>query len=199
MLIASITMTTKSAQAQCPTGYTSHIIHNVNINFCLYDVELCVKCPTGPVPGFAEVKNITKLDIACSQTLNMQELIDAIEAMFCNWDYISTTICPDLQGPNCPAQGLPYRIAHALCWQAEVILDYGGNPVVWYHSCASSAICIEEFTVCFNGTEYIKTYTAPLHVDFGPPSCSLEAWQVPEPTLVGQITPCFLIHTICNP
>ena len=64
ILIVTFAITTVSAEAQCPTGYSSHTISSVSINSCLYDIEICYKCPTGPVPGFLEIKNITKLDLA---------------------------------------------------------------------------------------------------------------------------------------
>lgn len=190
-----------NTQAQCPVGYTQKTVF-IYIGPCLYQVDLCVKCPTGPVPGAVQIQGFFKKTTPpCLPSVGFQTALDAAEAQILNFDYINHILCENtVQGPPCPDQSDEVQVAHAVCWEAECKIE-DGVKYVYYRPCEGANSCVEKYTVCRNPDgSYSQTATYPPTIDGdGTVNCTLEAWEVTEPDVVGQISSCFISHTICNP
>jgi hypothetical protein len=197
-LIASVQL-----KAQCQSGYTP-MSKDIRIGECLYEVQLCVKCSAmGQLSGSVYLRGFFQKpeEDECTQTLTAQQVLDAIETIISNPDYYFSELCVNHNFfiPPCPDQSeeiVTFR--HSNCWRMRLI-NYFGNEIIMYEVC-DDAYCEETFTWCYDPIThtYNKTQIEGSPTQIGTPSCSLEAWQVNVPIIVGQYSECFIMHTICD-
>ncbi len=202
MLFLTMFALTGQAIAQCPTGYAPMQI-NVRVNDCLYKVDLCVYCPPfGFFPGAVMVRGFMQIpeNPACTQTLNVQEVLDYLEAHVTNPDFYYASICQSQYGtPPCPDNSQPIELRHPSCWHVEMI-SFGGQEVLYYSSCGPDAYCWEKIAWCKDPvTGLYNRIVLDGPTQIGTPSCTDDYWEITEPTELGQISDCFIMHNICNP
>lgn len=172
-------------KAQCPTGYTPRVV-NLVVNGCTYEVHLCVKCSTGPVPTQVQVTGFIKVATipACIQAWNAEQVLTDIEFQVRNYDFVFNFLCNPRTGPPCPTQSDPIQYWSFPCWLQE--------PDGFYHPCDYDTYCYEVDTYCYDSLagKYQKTVvTGPTMV--GTPDCTLEAGEAEQ----GE---CFIHHTNCG-
>ena len=183
--------------AQCPNGRTLYT-QSLTINGCDYTVDFCVTCPYGPFPLQASIQSITKIDQTCTQTLDFQDVLDAIETQVFNPEVLETYCITGI--PPCDTTTIySIEISYPMCWRS-LYTTYMGNPATKCEPCIENEACIESFDICYNVST--KTYIKSnfMYSMTGPAPCTLECWEVDEPTSISpEPTECYIVHTACNP
>jgi len=178
----------------CPAGYTS-ITQVVTVGDCDYSVDLCVKCPTGPVPGFITFTGFRLTNPNCNNSLNIQQVFHGIINQISVFPFIQQ-LCAQLQAPPCPsATSITFR--YPICLFKEKIRYFDNDYIVFY-TCDNSAFCEDTWKYCWMGNEFIKEHVSGPYL-YGLINCELEFWDVPNPVKYNEPTECFKLHTICNP
>jgi len=190
------------AKAQCQTGYTPRTL-NIEVNGCTYQVNVCVKCVTGPTPGEIKIRDITQIvtEPACEQEWSFQEVLNYINNHISTFDFMNTYLCLSITAPPCPGQSNVYTFYHWVCYNIELISYFGEDHIV-YRPCDYDNYCVESFTYCFQSIPppgyFSKTrVSGPTMV--GSVNCTLEAWEVDIPDEYNTTTECYIYHTLCNP
>ncbi|GDX64565.1 hypothetical protein LBMAG35_14030 [Chlorobiota bacterium] len=187
--------------AQCPTGYTPVRI-TMTINGCPYNVDLCVKCSVlGQLPNSVAVTGFMQIQTTppCVQTLNVQQVLQYIETYVSTYDFYYSWLCQNnSSAPPCPQQSNEIEIYHWNCWKAELI-EYAGQQSIYYSPCNYDTYCYEKISWCFdaNQNKYVRTVVSGPTQIGGKPDCNLEAWEITLPTIVGQSSQCFILHSSC--
>ncbi len=196
ILIIGITLFHTEIKAQCLNGFTSYNT-TIDVNGCQYDVGICVKCPTGPVPGSLYVRDFKQIPEtpACTQTWSAQEVLNYIQAQVKNFTYIQNA-CDQMNAPPCTTS-VPITYYEWICWEKELI-EYFGEETIVYRPCNYDVWCQETWTYCYDGfgDHTVRTDGPTL---FGEITCVEGAEQINDPTELNQPTTCFHIHTECNP
>lgn len=196
MLIAGITMTTKSAQAQCPTGY-DEVTVTMQVYGCTYDVKFCVKCATGPVPASISIIGLMPRP-GCLVTLPFLDVYQEVKNEAMTWQFIQANLCFENQPMPCANGSETVTYDTWLCWQVERIY-YFGEETDYYGACDYGAKCTETYEFCTeaDGTTVRRTLVSA--VSSGTPSCYLQSWQITMPVNVGDVSDCYIINTACTP
>ncbi len=204
IILLGLTFSAIKLNAQCDVGFTPmNITMMVGDNPpCPYDVELCVKCPTGPAPGEVYVKGFMPKNTTppCNNGLTIQEVTDYINSQVSTFDFIQTYLCTELDNaPPCPQQSMAFTFHHWLCWQIEII-EYFGEERTHYHPCNYEDECEATYTYCWDSKnqEYDRTIVS---LNQTGPSCTKEALDLTYiPQQLGDPpSDCYISHTTCNP
>ena len=189
--------------ADCPAGSVL-ITETLTIGLCQYEVLFCVDCGYGPTPPTATIYQINELDPDCENDLMAQDVIDAAVAILFSRGnlYEACTehdIVPcDSEDPNA---WTTWEVRTPLCMEAEWF-DYSmTGPQVTYTSCSGTSFCVETYHVCElqcpAGQQIVMVNTT---LETGTQVCTSEAWDIWKPTEQDPgPTPCYIIHTDCNP
>ena len=181
--------------AQCPNGGTLYT-QSLTINGCDYTVEYCITCPYGPFPLQASIQSIIKNDNTCTQTLDFSDVLDAIETQIFNPDVLETYCIIGI--PPCDST-LNVEFRYPMCWRS-LYTTYMGNPATEYEPCSENEECIESYDICYDLITETYTKSNFMYSMTGPAPCTLESWEVDEPTSISpEPTDCYIVHTGCNP
>jgi hypothetical protein len=187
------------ANAQCQTGFTPRTV-NMNVNGCMYQVDICVKCPFTSGPTEVYIRSITQIPQhpPCTQSWTFQQVHDYINSQLQTSSFLDLYMCQTpYNPPPCPDQSDPIIFRHWVCWNIELISYFGEDHIV-YRPCDYDNWCEEIFTVCKSGNNYQWTrISGPTLI--GTVSCTLEGSSVPIPTQYNTPTSCYIYHTPCNP
>jgi hypothetical protein len=175
----------------CPTGYTS-IAKVITVGDCDYIVDICVKCPTGPVPGFITLTGFTLVDPNCNNSLNINQVFEGIKAAIMNFTFIQD-LCAQLQAPPCN-EAQPITFIWYNCWKKERI-NYFGVDHIYYSACDYDTYCEITKIYCWNGQDFTITIVSG-PTQNGEPDCPYS--YPPDPENYNEPTNCFRIHTECD-
>ncbi|MBP7215544.1 MAG: hypothetical protein KBA52_07910 [Candidatus Kapabacteria bacterium] len=193
ILLASIMLLVYNDATACPTGYTS-ITKTITVGDCDYNVDLCVKCPTGPVPGFITFTGFRLSNPNCENSLDINQVFEGIKAQISNHIFI-WNLCAELQAPPCnEGWSSPITFYWFFCWNKEKV-SYFEEDYIVYNACDYDNYCEETYVYCWNGNDYTSTRISgpTMH---GVPYCPDQFY--PDPKEYNQPTPCFQIDTNCN-
>lgn len=174
----------------CPTGYTS-ITKVITVGDCDYSIDICVKCPTGPVPGTITFTGFRLTNPNCNNSLTIDQVFNGIKAAIMNWVFIQD-LCAQLQAPPCN-QAVVITFYWYNCWNKEKVNYFDGDYIV-YQTCDYDSYCEVKKKYCWNGNDF--TAETISITQFGAPNCPCN--YPPDPTEYNQPTECFRINTVCD-
>jgi hypothetical protein len=187
-MISIFTFATANA---CPTGFTS-ITKPITVGDCIYNVDICVKCTTGPAPTEITFTGFTLVDPNCNNSLNIGQVFEGIKAAIMNFTFMQD-LCAQLQAPPCN-QAVPITFIWYNCWKKEKI-NYFEDDFIYYSACDYDTYCEKIRKYCWNGQDFeITTYSGPTQI--GEPDCPYD--YPPDPVNYNEPTSCFRIHTECD-
>ncbi len=178
----------------CPVGYTS-ITQVITVGDCDYSVDLCVKCPTGPVPGLITFTGFRLTNPNCNNSLNIQQVFNGIINQISIFPFIQQ-LCAQLQAPPCD-QAVEFTFRYPICWYMEKI-RYFENDYLVFTSCENGAYCEDAWKYCYMGENFNREHVSGPFL-FGDINCEIEYWDVRTPENYNEPTSCFKLHTVCNP
>ncbi len=176
---------TALAIPQCPEG-TEYKAIEVEVNDCIYIVEICIKCGDAMSASWVQIWSITKEDQSCDPGMTFDEVLHEIKDYLSSEGFIRAN-CSNLI-PDCP-NGIEFMVVVPDCWYKYYLPNWG----IVYGPCLDpnnfdNMTCF--FRICFNGVEYVKTdyyYSHPQNC-----SCpSINESQVPDPVNPGESSGCF--------
>ncbi len=184
----------------CKTGFTPRTV-NMTINGCLYEVNICVKCATGPAPAEIYLRDFSHIVLTpeCEQTWTIQQVLDYISQQISTYNWINTYLCDFMTAPPCPNLSEKYKFYHWVCWNIEKIY-YSDQTHIIYRACDYDNYCEEEFRYCYDPilrTNVKTRVSGPTLV--GSINCTLEGHEVEVPEYYNYPSDCFIYHTPCNP
>ena len=192
ILLVSLTFLLSFVEAfSCPEGYTS-VTRVVTVGDCDYSVDICVKCPTGPVPGFATFTSFRLTDPDCNNSLDINQVFDGIKLAIMNYIFI-WDLCDQLQAPPCEQGQQQVTFKWYNCWYKEKI-NYFEEDYIVYNACDYDTYCEVVIQYCYDGDVLIPTPISVTQV--GNPTCPWEYY--PDPTEYNQPTGCMRLHTECD-
>jgi hypothetical protein len=191
ILLVSLTFLLSYTEAfSCPVGYTS-VTKVVTVGDCDYSVDICVKCPTGPVPGKITFTSFTLTNPSCNNSLDINQVFDGIKLAISNFTFIQD-LCVQLQAPPCnQAQLITFYWYN--CWYEEKINYFEEDHIV-YRACDYDTYCEVVKRYCWNGNIFVD-YTDSV-TQHGEPNRPIIYY--PDPTEYNQPTPCMRLHTECD-
>lgn len=169
---------------QCPQGYvqfTKLIMVNINGQLCQYRVIICVLCPVGPtpVPFTVKLAKFEPYPINCG--FNTSAAKDAIIAIITNPNWISQNIGTDCfagWGP-CPENEVNVTDVTPLCWKKIKYKDGIYTRIIYAGCYEEECTCRQDRIICWDGSQYITTYTSGYYRD--PLNCTSPCESVSEP------------------
>lgn len=199
LLIAlAMTLTVNDLFGQsCPPGSSPRTI-NMNVNGCNYEIDICLTCPGGPVPGIVEIIDFKRLE-SCNQTWHPGEVMSYITTMLQNPNYINTVLCATATFPPC-SENNPVRLIFKenICWNVTKISYFGENYLI-HRPCEDSPYCESSYVYCYDvqAGQVIKT-ALPHSILSGPINCTKTGDQIQLPVDYDVPSECYMYQTPCT-
>ncbi len=192
LLISFFGMNLEEGKGQnpCPTGYSSYIWTEV-IGGCSYQIEVCYLCsPTSGGTQHFYINNVIKLDVSCSGTMNMVQVMNYLNTKIASVAFIYAR-CTGI-GP-CEEGGTEIQILTPICWTKKLV-TIGSQTGVYYTSCFwDESYCSENWKYCYNSLTGLFETILVWRVISGDPACG------EEPTTVSyNWSDCFYLKTNCT-
>lgn len=182
------------SKGQCPTGYTQQII-TINMGGCLYDVNVCYKCPS-PTSHFPDAEVIV-VDMVkqptnppCNNGWTTEQELSYARNYFNTGQFIWYFACLWAEIPPCPTpSSIDFHVLWPNCWKQDYTI-WNSIPTTGMFSCGDS--------YCRTWTSYCKEINGDLT-----PFYQNNQPEGPAPTCppFNQVTfgQCFSIPNPCFP
>jgi hypothetical protein len=134
-------ITNFEVKATCPAWATNNQIYNFTINDCVYEAQICWKCPITLGQEWITVDYFKSLDQSCDPGITPRQVLNAIFAQINTGAWL-WGLCNGF--PPCPTQ-YPYHLINYNCWY-----EYNNAGTYEYYVCNYDSWCQEDWTICWD-------------------------------------------------
>lgn len=135
----------------------------------------------------------------CYSTIPEDQIYNAIMAQISTYAYVFFDNC---QGNLPPCTGddrtqITFNVP--ICWKAK-LGEITPNLIYYFYPCDDDAYCEVTYTYCMGSYGVPQHSTSnPVQYNF-PYTCTTQGHEIyPLPTVLGDSTDCYIMHTPCNP